>query len=87
MKPIKIDNGTFEEAARILDVINPGVVSKDSALDLMHDMVNRYGQESAYFGTAGFYIVCFDDRDGIRHAKAVLMPYSVERYLKQIGRM
>lgn len=88
---IKVEMSTVEQTARVLDVINRPVGNKEYFTDLMLSMIGQYGHRSEYFGTAGFYIICFDEDlyDGTkqRHAKAVLMPFSVERYLTEIGRL
>lgn len=91
---IKVDESTFDETARILSVINGEIVGDyNHCKAMMLEMVKEHGHESAYFGTAGFYIVCFTEKASFqverpqRHAKATLMPYTVQRYLKQIGKM
>lgn len=82
--PIRVEWDTFEDTAKILAVINP-VTDYTDCLTKMVEMTNKYGLESAYFGTLGFYIICFGDVNGPegRSARAVLMPYTVKRYLMQ----
>lgn len=83
-KELKIDTNSFEQVARVLAIINSSVVTYDRCLALMNSMVSECAQKSAYFGTAGFYIVCFDSEvNNTRTVTATLMPYVVEKYLKE----
>lgn len=81
-REILIDKDSFNAAAKVLDQINPSIGTINSFYNMMVAMTVDVGHKSAYFGTAGFYVTCFENDRGQRIAVATIMPYTVQKYIE-----
>ena len=81
---MKLDEYSFEQTARAVYIMNPSSRELyDSWEDLesfMRSMAYQYSHENNCFGTGGFQLTAFNQRDGERCVHASVQAYTALKY-------
>jgi hypothetical protein len=81
---MKLDEHSFEQTARAVYLMNPFAREKyDNWLELeefMRWMAYKYSEDSNSFGTGGFQLTAFDQRDGERCVHASVQAYTALKF-------
>jgi hypothetical protein len=81
---MKLDEHSFEQTAQAVFLMNPYAREKydnwQELEEFMRWMAYQYSQESNSFGTGGFQLTAFNQRDGERCVHASVQAYTALKY-------
>ena len=84
-----LDEHSFEQTARAVFIMNPSARERydnwQELEEFMRCMAYQYSHSSNCFGTGGFQLTAFNQRDGERCVHASVQAYTALKYAEKIA--